>query len=100
MECISCCWLRNYHQIAPFQKQDRWVTQDGAAGELGVSKTLVKRLIQDGTLPATQVVKCAPWIIDKKDLLLTQVQRAVQAAKRGAHRLPQIPLGQGLLPLE
>jgi hypothetical protein len=92
--------LRNYHQIAPFQKQDRWVTQDGAARELGVSNTLVKRLIQDGTLPATQVVKCAPWIIDKKDLLLTQVQREVQAARRGAHRLPQIPLGQGLLPLE
>ena len=92
--------LRNYHQNAPFQKQDRWVTQDGAARELGVSNTLVKRLIQDGTLPATQVVKCAPWIIDKKDLLLTQVQREVQAARRGAHRLPQIPLGQGLLPLE
>jgi hypothetical protein len=34
------------------------------------------------------------------DLLLTQVQREVQAARRGAHRLPQIPLGQGLLPLE
>jgi len=92
--------LRNYHKIAPFQKQDRWVTQDNAARELEVSDTLVKRLIREGTLPATQVVKYAPWIIDKKDLMLPQVQREVQAARRGAHRLPQITLGQSLLPLE
>ena len=92
--------LRNYHKIAPFQKQDGWITQDGAARELEVSDTLVKRLIRERTLPATQVVKYAPWIIDKKDLMLPQVQREVQAARRGAHRLPQIPLGQSLLPLE
>jgi hypothetical protein len=29
----------------------------------------------------TQVVKYAPWIIDKKDLMLPQVQREVQAAR-------------------
>jgi len=92
--------LGNYHKIAPFQKQDRWFTQESAAQELGVSDTLVKRLIREGTLPATQIVKYAPWIIDKKHLLLPQVQREVQAARRGAHRLPRIPLGQNLLPLE
>lgn len=92
--------VRNYHKIAPFQNQENWVTQEAAARELQVSDTLVKRLIREGTLPATQVVKFAPWIIDKKDLMLPQVQREIEAARRGAHRLPQIPLGQDLLPLE
>jgi DNA invertase Pin-like site-specific DNA recombinase len=92
--------LRNYHKIAPFQNQGDWVTQEAAARELQVSDTLVKRLIREGTLPATQVVKFAPWIIDKKDLMLPQVQREIEAARRGAHRLPQIPFGQDLLPLE
>ncbi len=38
--------LRGYHKIAPFQKQDDWVTQEEAARELQVSDTVVKRLIQ------------------------------------------------------
>src|SRR5215831_15898529 len=92
--------LRGYHKIAPFQKQDSWVTQEEAARELQVSDTVVKRLIRERVLPAKQVVKFAPWIIDKKDLLLPAVQQQVKAARRGAHRLPQIVLGQGQLSLE
>jgi hypothetical protein len=93
--------LRGYHKIAPFQKQDDgWVTQEEAARELQVSNTVVKRLIRERVLPAKQVVKCAPWIIERKDLLLPAVQAQVQAARRGGHRLPQIVLGQGQLSLE
>jgi DNA invertase Pin-like site-specific DNA recombinase len=92
--------LRGYHKIAPFQKQDSWVTQEEAARDLQVSDTVVKRLIREGVLPAKQVVKFAPWIIDKKDLLLPAVQQQVKAARRGAHRLPQIVLSQGQLSLE
>ena len=92
--------LRGYHKIAPFEKQDSWVTQEEAARELQVSDTVVKRLIRERVLPAKQVVKFAPWIIDKKDLLLPAVQQQVKAARRGAHRLPQIVLGQGQLSLE
>jgi DNA invertase Pin-like site-specific DNA recombinase len=92
--------LRGYHKIAPFQKQDGWVTQEEAARELKVSNTVVKRLIRERILPAKQVVKCAPWIIEKKDLLLPAVQAQVNAARRGGHRLPQIVLGQGQLSLE
>lgn len=92
--------LRGYHKIAPFQKQDGWVTQEEAARELQVSDTVVKRLIRERVLPAKQVVKFAPWIIEKKDLLLPAVQRQVKAARRGGHRLPQIVLGQGQLSLE
>ena len=92
--------LRGYHKIAPFQKQDDWVTQEEAARELQVSDTVVKRLIRERVLPAKQVVKFAPWIIDKKNLLLPAVQQQVKAARRGGHRLPQIVLGQGQLSLE
>jgi DNA invertase Pin-like site-specific DNA recombinase len=92
--------LRGYHKIAPFQKQDGWVTQEEAARELQVSNTVVKRLIRERVLPAKQVVKFAPWIIEKKDLLLPVVQQQVKAARRGGHRLPQIVLGQGQLSLE
>ena len=92
--------LREYHKIAPFQKQDDWITQEEAARELQVSDTAVKRLIRERVLPAKQVVKFAPWIIEKKDLLLPAVQQQVKAARRGGHRLPQIVLGQGQLSLE
>jgi DNA invertase Pin-like site-specific DNA recombinase len=92
--------LRGYHKIAPFQKQDGWVTQEEAARELQVSNTVVKRLIRERILPAKQVVKCAPWIIEKKDLFLPTVQAQVKAVRRGGHRLPQIVLGQGQLSLE
>ena len=92
--------LRGYHKIAPFQKQDDWITQEEAARELQVSDTVVKRLIRERVLPAKQVVKFAPWIIEKKDLLLPAVQQQVKAARRGGHRLPQIILGQGHLSLE
>jgi DNA invertase Pin-like site-specific DNA recombinase len=92
--------LRGYHKISPFQKQDGWVTQEEAARELQVSNTVVNRLIRERILPAKQVVKCAPWIIEKKDLLLPTVQAQAKAAHRGGHRLPQIVLGQGQLSLE
>jgi DNA invertase Pin-like site-specific DNA recombinase len=92
--------LRGYHKIAPFQNQDGWITQEEAARELQVSDTVVKRLIRERILPAKQVVKFAPWIIEKNDLLLPAVQQQVKAARRGGHRLPQIVLGQGQLSLE
>ena len=92
--------LRGYHNIAPFQKQDEWMTQEEAARELQVSNTVVKRLIRERILPAKQVVKFAPWIIEKKHLSLAAVQAQVKAARRGGHRLPQIVLGQGQLSLE
>jgi hypothetical protein len=91
--------LRGYHEIAPFQKQDGWVSQEQAARELNVSNTVIKRLIRERVLPATHVVECAPWIIDRKDLQLPAVQAEVQAVRRG-RRLPQIVLGQGQLSLE
>jgi DNA invertase Pin-like site-specific DNA recombinase len=91
--------LRGYHNLEPFQGQDDWVTQEQAAEELMVSDTVVKRLIREQILPATQVVQCAPWVIDRRDLALPAVQAQVQAVHCG-RRLPSIVPGQGQLPLE
>src|SRR3954453_17714042 len=91
--------LRGYHHVEPFQKQDGWVTREQAAEELKVSNTVVRRLIRERTLPATQVVQCAPWVIDRKDLTLPAVQAEVQTVHCG-RRLPPIVPDQAQLPLE
>ena len=91
--------LRGYHEIEPFQRQDGWVTQEQAARELKVSNTVIKRLIRERILPATQVVNFAPWVIARKDLELTAVKVQVQAVHCD-RRLPPIVPGQGQLSLE
>lgn len=91
--------LRGYHKIEPFQKQDGWATQEQAAELLKVSNTVIKRLIHEQVLPATHVVQCAPWVIDRNDLELPAVQAQVQAVHNG-RRLPPIAPGQAQLPLE
>jgi hypothetical protein len=74
--------VRGYHEIAPFQKQEGWVTQEQAATELKVSDT-VKRLIREHILPAKHLVEYAPWIIDRRDLSLPAVQQKVKAVHEG-----------------
>jgi hypothetical protein len=91
--------LRGYHNIEPFQRQDGWLTQEQAAEELKVSDTVIKRLIREQVVPATQVVEYAPWVIDRKNLKLPAVQAQVQAVHCG-RRLPSIVPDQGQLPLE
>ena len=91
--------VRWYHEIPGFQKQEGWVTQEQAARELGVSNTVVKRLIRECILPATQVVECAPWVIERKDLTLPAVQEQVNAVRCG-HKLPQTVPGQQQFTLE
>ena len=44
-----------------------------------VSATVIRRLIAQGTLPASQVDTSAPWIIHASDLTLRAVQTEVQA---------------------
>jgi DNA invertase Pin-like site-specific DNA recombinase len=77
--------LRSHHQIATFDRgQGRpWLTLEEAAGELGVSKHLVRNLINKGVLPARQVVKCAPWVIERESLSRPAIRAAVQAARDG-----------------
>jgi hypothetical protein len=74
------------------------VTLEQAATRLHISSTVVSRLIKEGTLPAKQVVRYAPWIIEIADLELQEVQRAIQAVHVG-RKLPGIHPDQQDIPL-
>ena len=52
---------------------------DEAAEVLNVSASTVRRLIEDGTLPARQLCKGAPWVILSNDLDRHEVKQAAQA---------------------
>ena len=54
-----------------------------AAEQLNVSHTVIRRLIREGTLPATQVVETTPWIIARESLDLAAVQTAIAAVHTG-----------------
>ena len=91
--------LRGYHKIAPFLRQEGWLTREQTARELQVSNTVIKRLIRQGVLPAKQVVACAPWVIERKDLERPEVLAQVRAVRQG-RQLPLTVPGQSRLPLE
>ena len=74
----SVCSLRNYREIPPMpRKQERkWVTLTEAAKQLRISQASVRKLIKERTLPATQVVPHAPWVIESSDLSVDSVRHA------------------------
>ena len=78
--------LRGYHKIAPFLKQEGWLTREQTARQLQVSNTVIKRLIREGVLPAKQVVACAPWVIERKDLVERAINRAEPPHAEGVRR--------------
>jgi hypothetical protein len=80
--------LRHYHRLPNYPKSTDWVTLEQAAKRLQVSNTVVSRLIKEGTLPARQVVRYAPWIIEVADLELPAVQTAIKAVHEG-RKLPR-----------
>jgi excisionase family DNA binding protein len=90
--------LHSYHRLPSYHKRADWVTLEGAAERLGVSNTVVNRLIKAGTLPAKQVVRYAPWVIEVADVDLPVVLAEVKAVCSG-RKLPQKPLGQQEIPL-
>lgn len=74
---------RYIHQLTNHRKANAWVTVEAATKELGVSHTVVRRLIREGTLPATQVIETTPWIIPRDSLLLPAVLSAVETVRTG-----------------
>ena len=85
--------LPNYHH------EGTWLPLEAAARELDVSNTVIKNLIADGVLPATQVVPCAPWVIARVDLQRPPVHARIQAVHDG-RKLPRPIRGQDELPLK
>jgi DNA invertase Pin-like site-specific DNA recombinase len=90
---------RCHHRLPKYTKCDDCLTMSQAAEILHVSTTVIQRLITEGKLPATQVVKCAPWIIARESLVLPAVQADI-AALRGGRRRPLIRRDQLELPLK
>jgi hypothetical protein len=91
--------LRRYRAIpvCPAKAERTWCTLADAAAALSVSPTVVRRLIQDGTLHAEQVVAHAPWVISREKLGTQAVQAAVRAVREG-RRAPRTPPGQMEIP--
>ena len=69
--------LNHGHEVVGLARSDQ------AAAALGVSHTVIRRLIAEETLPATQVVPRAPRIIARESLSLPGVQAAVEAVHAG-----------------
>jgi len=89
---------RYHYRLPNYGKSGDWLTIDEAAQELGVSHTVIRRLIKEKTLPASQVVDSTPWIINRQDLALPAVQAEVALVRRG-RQLPRCHPDQGELPL-
>jgi DNA invertase Pin-like site-specific DNA recombinase len=80
---VAC--VRYHYRLPNFVKGHDWLTLTQAAQQLGVSATVIRRCIAQGTLPARQVVPYAPWIIQRTDLALPAVQAVVQGVRLGRH---------------
>jgi hypothetical protein len=95
------------HSIASVRYQYRlpnvatgtdWLTRTQAAQELGVSDSVVKRLMTHGTLVASQAVALAPWVMRRADRDLRAVQSAVQALQARGLRPSRQPAPSGVSP--
>ena len=77
------CSFRKDHRIPVFKEGERQqrneLTPEEVSCELGISVSKVRKLIKRGILPAKQVCSGAPWLIQKEDLTLEQVQHAAQS---------------------
>jgi hypothetical protein len=63
-------YLRGYRQIPAFNKAAprTWLTLAEAAAQLEVPPNRVRKLIEQGFLPARQIVRNAPGLIKPQDL--------------------------------
>jgi hypothetical protein len=91
--------VRYGRRLPNYRHDGTWLPLEAAARELGVSNTVIKHLIADGVLPATQVVTCAPWVIERVDLQRPSVQARIHAVHDG-RKLPRPIRGQDELPLK
>jgi len=74
---------RSYHRLTNYRNTGLWLTIEQASHELQVSHTVIRRLIHEGTLPATQIIATTPWIIERGSLSLSAVKNAILAVKEG-----------------
>lgn len=82
--------FRGQHKIPVFAagSQRPWLTMEEAARELKVSVAIVRTMVNHGKLPARQIAKGVPWMIEREDLKRPAVVSYARAAR--CHR--QAPL--------
>jgi hypothetical protein len=93
--------LRSHHGIPMLDPNGErlWLTLTDAATALDVSPTVIRRLIRQKVLPAKQIIRHAPWVIERNDLDREEVRAAVEDVKEG-RRSPRTAPGQIELPLK
>ncbi len=81
---------RSYYQLPAFSQDEeaKEVTVKVAAQRLNVSEWVVRRMIEEKTLPARQVIVCAPWQIPV-EALDSEVIRQQAMNIRNRVRVPQ-----------
>lgn len=77
-------------------KSGNWCTMSEAAAELNVTNHAIRRLIKDGVLLATQVIKGAPYQIRRSTLLSEAVTTAMErkgapCRSKSEHQLQMFP---------
>lgn len=82
---------RYIHKLTNHRNSNDWITVQSAADELKVSQTVVRRLIREGKLAATQLEESTPWIIARQALANEAVQIDVQAVRAGRQLEKQNP---------
>jgi DNA invertase Pin-like site-specific DNA recombinase len=73
--------VHGIHAYLSAEKDGEWLTMRDAAGVLGVSNYMIRRLIKTGVLPAAQVMPEAPYQIRSSDLHAQAVTAAI--ARKG-----------------
>lgn len=70
-----------------------WLMLAEVARELGITPLSVRKLLKCGVLSGNQLVAHAPWVIQRSDVMLPEVQaaaRAVRAGTRGPRRAAKL----------
>ena len=69
-------------ELVPSDQQP-WITMPQAAATLSVSEMVVRRLIVQKSLPARQIVKFGPWMIERYHLDLPSVCKEIRRVHGG-----------------
>ena len=77
--------LRRENDIPVFSKSQprTWKTMLESSALLGVSNCVIRTMVRNNVLPARQIAKGAPWMIDDTDLELPAVRNYAKQARTG-----------------
>ena len=77
--------FRNQHDIHVFSvgSERPWLTIAEVATQLGVSVAVVRTMVKHGRLPARQITRGVPWMIERRDLARPEVVARVRDAQLG-----------------